>query len=328
MLVVIISKSQDPGANGVVKWLSRWKHDYLRLNTDDDKHQITNLKLTESGFSFEVDGQCIDCEDIKSLWFRKGSLRPKFEFKHSNIENFQILSREINNRQYYEHRKSKEYLLHLMFMRQSRCLGNPLLSDPNKLIVLDFAKNAGLKIAPFSIGQRLDPEQSESPSNYVTKAISDGMYLWDYEDSQKGFFSYTEELSEVLKNRSSTPFPLSFIQKKIDKLYEVRAFFLDGNFYCIAIISQNDPQTSVDYRKYNDEMPNRNIPYELPENIQDKLRNLFSMLNLNTGSVDLIRDCNGDYIFLEINPSGMYGPIISHANVDVNRLIATWLVSE
>ena len=48
-------------------------------------------------------------------------------------------------------------------------------------------------------------------------------------------------------------------------------------------------------------------------------------LKINTCSIDLIVDENGEYIFLEVNPGGQYGPLDEICNMAIDRLIAEWL---
>ena len=47
--------------------------------------------------------------------------------------------------------------------------------------------------------------------------------------------------------------------------------------------------------------------YELPEEISCKLCQMMNELNLDFGAIDLIRKPDGEYVFLEVNPSGEWG---------------------
>ncbi len=49
-------------------------------------------------------------------------------------------------------------------------------------------------------------------------------------------------------------------------------------------------------------------------------------LNLNCGSVDLIKDKDGNYIFLEVNPNGQYGMVDAPCNFNLNEKIALTLI--
>lgn len=109
----------------------------------------------------------------------------------------------------------------------------------------------------------------------------------------------------------------------VEKKYEIRSFFIDNKFYSMAIFSQTDEQTKIDFRKYSN---NRNEPYKLPFDIENKLKSLFKKLDLNTGSIDLIVDKNDNYIFLEINPVGQYGMTSFPCNYNLEETIANYLL--
>lgn len=83
----------------------------------------------------------------------------------------------------------------------------------------------------------------------------------------------------------------------VKKSFEIRSFYLHGEFYSMAIFSQRNKQTSVDFRKYCTELPNKNEPFKLPDDIEEKLDKLYKKLDLNTGSADFIVDKEGNYVF-------------------------------
>jgi D-alanine-D-alanine ligase-like ATP-grasp enzyme len=49
--------------------------------------------------------------------------------------------------------------------------------------------------------------------------------------------------------------------------------------------------------------------------------------NLNTGSIDIIKDNNGEYIFLEVNPVGQFGMTSIPCNFYLEKKIAEYLIS-
>ncbi len=118
----------------------------------------------------------------------------------------------------------------------------------------------------------------------------------------------------------------SLFQHCIDKRYEVRVFYLDGQCYSWAILSQADAQTRTDYRRYNESRQNRVVPYLIPDALAAKLRALFGEVGLNTGSVDLMVDARDDYYFLEINPVGQFGLLSRSSNYQLESAIAQWLI--
>lgn len=114
-------------------------------------------------------------------------------------------------------------------------------------------------------------------------------------------------------------------QQKIDKNLEIRAFYLDGRCYSMAICSSFDKQTQVDYRRYNDVKPNRKVPYCLPSHIEKNIDALMKKLKLNCGSLDLILDNNGVYYYLEVNPVGQFGMVSFPCNYNLEKIIAEYL---
>jgi glutathione synthase/RimK-type ligase-like ATP-grasp enzyme len=122
-------------------------------------------------------------------------------------------------------------------------------------------------------------------------------------------------------------FSLSAFQEEIQKKYEIRVFYFFGKIYSMAIFSQNDSQTKTDFRIYNISKPNRNVPYSLPISVASKVKHLMKKLGLETGSIDLIKSINDEYIFLEVNPVGQFGMVSKPCNYNLEYIIAKKLIS-
>lgn len=136
-------------------------------------------------------------------------------------------------------------------------------------------------------------------------------------------FNYTQKIN--LEKIETNSFAVSLVQNYIEKKYELRVFYFEKLFYTMAIFSQNDSKTSVDFRNYNKEKPNRTVPYKLPYEVEQKLINLMDKLDLNCGSIDMIVEKNNEYVFLEVNPIGQFGMISSPCNYNLERIIAKYL---
>jgi glutathione synthase/RimK-type ligase-like ATP-grasp enzyme len=120
----------------------------------------------------------------------------------------------------------------------------------------------------------------------------------------------------------------SLLQHSIPKLYELRIFYLGGDFYSMAIFSQEDEQTKTDFRNYNYQKPNRTVPYKLPQEIEDKLDKFMKEMDLDTGSIDMIVTPRYEYVFLEVNPVGQYEMTSIPCNYYLNEKIAKYLTDE
>jgi glutathione synthase/RimK-type ligase-like ATP-grasp enzyme len=122
-------------------------------------------------------------------------------------------------------------------------------------------------------------------------------------------------------------FAESLFQALIPKKYEIRSFFFQDKFYSMAIFSQNDDQTKVDFRNYNWKKPNRNVPFQLPAWLEDKLYKLMKLLGLHSGSFDLIFTPEGEYVFLEVNPVGQFGMVSIPCNYGLEKILAEYLAN-
>ncbi len=129
---------------------------------------------------------------------------------------------------------------------------------------------------------------------------------------------------DKLPERNVT-FSPSLFQREVEKVFEIRSVYLLGKFYSMAIFSQEDIQTNLDYRNYNRDKPNRCIPFALPTSIEQKLEKVANELNMKFCSFDLIRDNSGDYVFIEVNPEGQIGWVSRNCNYYIEREISKHL---
>ncbi len=135
----------------------------------------------------------------------------------------------------------------------------------------------------------------------------------------------TNELIDTSNDEEIFP---TLVQEKIEKLFEIRSFFLKGEFYSMAIFSQTSSQTQLDFRNYDFEKPNRTIPFKIPTKIEKKLARLFKILNLNSGSLDMIYTSDNKFKFLEINPVGQFGMVSFPCNYYLEELLMQKLTNE
>ena len=93
----------------------------------------------------------------------------------------------------------------------------------------------------------------------------------------------------------------------------------------MAIYSQQNKSTSIDYRRYDQTDPNRCVPFELPNDIKQSIFLLFEKLKLDSGSVDLIYSTSKKFYFLEVNPNGQFGNLSKNCNYFIEKEIANYL---
>jgi glutathione synthase/RimK-type ligase-like ATP-grasp enzyme len=94
-------------------------------------------------------------------------------------------------------------------------------------------------------------------------------------------------------------------QEHIPKAVDLRVTVIGDRLFPVAIYSQDVDVSRVDWRR-GDVSRLRHALHKLPPEIEQSCHKLLQRLGLNYGAIDLILTPDGEYIFLEINPSGQF----------------------
>lgn len=328
-MICIFSSPVDISTMEVMQWLNYLGvDDVIRINYNDGNNSSPTINIRENDFSFQLEGRVIYLKDIRAVWYRKGANWMCDHFFSVTANVHKRFIDHINYRLKSEEAKLAEYLHYIIENTVPLVLGSSVKLDLNKLVTLQAAKQVGLLVPEFFISNNKQDIKKifyELP-NLITKSLSEGLFLFEKEEAQLGYFSYTERVEEDMLQTLPEKISPSFLQKNINKKYEIRIFYLDNTCYPMVIFSQNDSQTQVDFRKYNEENPNRCVPFKLPAQIDEKIKQLFKKTGLNTGSVDLLVDKQNDFYFLEINPAGQFGMVSDPCNYYLEKKVALYLM--
>jgi ATP-GRASP peptide maturase of grasp-with-spasm system len=321
-MVLILSESNDTTTSQVMEWLIAMGKTVLRLNECDKMTAFSIINGNAQLQFFQMSTQqqvAFDLNAVDMFWFRKRTFNLKEwvgqQFGNACIEKY--IDRELGVTAAYLH-----YLL-----SQKPNLAVLFTASMNKLVVNQMAVAVGLQIPAYIISTQ-KAELYNFLANHndacITKAISETFFI----QVEGGFLvSYTEPANrQDLVDYGDNMMPV-LLQNKVDKKYELRIFYLNGTCYSSAIFSQNDKQTQVDFRKYNYAKPNRTVPFSLPAAVAEKIHLLMQQLNLKTGSIDMLVDQNGGYIFLEVNPVGQFGMVSEPCNYFLEQKVAQFLAA-
>ena len=328
-MICIFSTAIDHATTDVMRWLHHLgRNDVIRVNTrDPNTHTPIRLDIAAGTFYFQLDQQRIHLSEIEAVWYRKGKNWLCDQYYPVTVENHANFSAYLNNKLKTEESTLATYLHHLI-ESSVPVLGTAMKGNLNKLLVLQAARETGFLIPDFWVTNHAEAIQQllqQSP-DLITKAISDGLYFFEETETLTSYLSYTEQLDAKMMANMPEWISPSLLQENINKQFEVRVFFLAGTCYSMAIRSQSDEKTKTDFRKYNEEKPNRFVPFRLPPDIDQKIKRLFKRLDLNTGSVDLMVDQQDDFYFLEINPVGQFGMVSLPCNYFLEKQIALNLI--
>ncbi|MGH2666903.1 grasp-with-spasm system ATP-grasp peptide maturase [Flavobacterium sp.] len=304
-MILILSENKDSSTTQVIEWLNFFNKKWVRIN-GEEKIQI---ECIGEDFLFITDDFRFKLSEISSFWYRRGFFNIKLNLTEINEFNEQI-KREASVLIQYIHYK----------LFQIKHIDSIKNVSVNKLIINSQAEELGFltpKSYIFSNKTELKKVIDNNDEQFITKTIADGSFL-NFKDHL--VYNYTSKIN--LDNIVSEKFAPSLAQVYTKKKYELRIFYLLGRCYAMAIFSQKDDQTTIDFRNYNDDQPNRNIPYNLPIAIGTKVCQLMKKLNFDSGSIDMIVTPDNQFIFLELNPFGQFGMTSYPCNYNVEKIIA------
>ena len=328
-MIVIFSRGDDISTRDVGNRLIDMSQDVVIIEPIAAWESFS--EISEDGIIFESpDGKRYNLLDATACWWRRIGIGMKNLIgilPEKLVAGEYDLSKILNGpRNHFneELKDLRDYIYSTMYKKCSRHLGNPNCMAVNRIYMLDLAKEIGLRVPDYAVITNYNQlEKLERISDkFVSKAISNGIYDFLGHDA---YYTYTEAWDKAdYANKNIKLFP-SLVMSLIEKSFEVRSFYLNGEFYSMAIFSQRNKQTSVDFRKYCVEFPNKNEPFKLPDNVERKLDKLYKRLDLNTGSADFLVDKDGNYIFLEINPVGQFQMTSLPCNYNLEQKIANYL---
>ncbi|MDB4926571.1 MAG: peptide maturase, grasp-with-spasm system [Mucilaginibacter sp.] len=329
-MVFIQSQHFEISTNQVIDWLIFYQKPFIKLNYEDNNVEFISLDITEEGkvdIVLKVNDQLIELSKVTAYWHRRG----KMPLENISKSDYSILERDYGkniSKEVYDNLMQEKQTLNILidhlFASVPIKVGNPNRGTPIKLSVLLRAAKIGLKISPTMVTSKKQIMNGfrNQQGSIITKAIGENLFT---NGIKNNLMFYTEEIKEEHLDRFPDNFFYTLFQKKVLKKYELRIFYFHERMYGMAIFSQGDKHTQTDFRKYNTGIPNRNVPFKIPDDIKEKLTTLMKDMQLDTGSIDMIVDEDDNFIFLEVNPVGQFGMVSLPCNYQLEREIAHYL---
>lgn len=329
-MIVIFSNENDISTLEVTKRLKQMQQDVIIIEPESAENRLVSIDDNTILFKNVKTGMVYNLLEASACWWRRSGLGMKNfstelpkEFVLDGVD-LTSLIHGPNSLTFLEMNDLRDYIFTKMYDTCRIKIGNPHIMGLNRLNVLDTARAYGLKTPNYAIISNYNQLQNFNniSDSFVSKAIYNGIYQVS---GNMSYYSYTEAHNKKdFKDKDLPVFP-SLVTSLVEKNYEIRSFYLDGRFYSMAIFSQKNSQTKVDFRKYSDVKPNKNEPFQLPKNIEAKLEAIFKKYDLNCGSADFMVNKDNDYVFLEINPVGQFGMTSLPCNYDLEQKIANYL---
>jgi ATP-GRASP peptide maturase of grasp-with-spasm system len=316
--IIIFSEETDATTTDVISWILSFGKLPIRINRDDNNFQIHSISTNEVRFSTSYGRYTLYKGDV--FWFRRAGKYSVFQTREHNIDKFNAKS--FN---FLETQNVWDTTI-LWALRNGNCLDNPFNADVNKITVLEIATKLGLLVPEWIVAgtQEQVHKFAANKNKIAAKTFTALLYI----KGKKSIKQLTGCIDNTLIKNIPEVFTPMIFQKYIEKKYELRSFLFDKKLYSMAIFSQRDNRTKIDFRNYNDNNPNRSIPYNLPKAYEIKLIHLAKALGLDTGSFDILVDGSDNYYFLEVNPVGQFGMVSYPCNYNIEKKVAEYLFKQ
>ncbi|MDE3073850.1 MAG: hypothetical protein KGJ86_00345 [Chloroflexota bacterium] len=297
-MIIILTHKIDLCADLAIPRLQARGQRVLRVNLEDYPLDIALTYSLQSASAprLTVYGKPHELSDVRAVWYRV-----PFEYSVRRWAEDYQLTRFIEascNHIWYP----LEFFLNDCFW-----LDRPIsvIGASYKLRQLQVASRIGLQV-PKTCATN-DPEAARSfYESLGHKVAIKTMCGGGIRDGENVNVVYTNRVTQAdMKHIDSVrECPCQF-QEYIPKAYELRVIVVADQTFAIEIHSQQSEKAKHDWRHYDlDNVPH--APHQLPSDIHDKCVALTEALGLHYGAIDMIVTSGGDYIFLEINPTGQY----------------------
>ncbi|MBB3118352.1 ATP-grasp domain-containing protein [Pseudoduganella violacea] len=303
--VLIVTNSFDLHADLVVPLLTARDCAVFRINLDafPRDYQICQL-FTNNKMSSEIrhlpTGASIDLAEVGAVWTRKPA-------------DFAFASEDLSAQERaYAKMETEHALFGLLYTLDCYWMSHPvaLRGAMWKGEQLQRAMTMGFRV-PASIvtnsPERVRAFKESVQGDLVFKCLSSPMLGAEAvadEDRIATGLATTIVTDEMMESLDAVSEVACHFQEYIHKQYELRVTIIAGRIFAAKLHSQDDPRTAVDSRDMSAE-----ILYEateLPDEVKERCLVFVQSYGLNYSALDLIVTPEGEYVFLENNPSGQF----------------------
>ena len=319
-MILILTIDNDISVDRVEEWLLVYQGNYLRVNSGGFNRGLRYIEpFSNTVFEFDNDVR-LDARNVNVVynrkWFPNEYLNRIAINDNKDWSLVDFLKRENNEFNYF----------FFNALNEAKWINTHKASGINKLDQMLLAIAVGLRV-PDSI---VTSEKAKVAAFFekhngkiITKSLVARLNIKFDGDS---YANYTTAVDEAFLSELPERFHHSLFQECIVKQFEIRVFYLDGKFYSVAYFTEQDDLSFVDYRLSYRSPTFRTEVFNLPQEVKDKLKTFMQRANLITGSFDIIYSINGEFVFVEVNPSGIFDNVSAAGNFNIEKEFAKMLI--
>jgi len=193
------------------------------------------------------------------------------------------------------------------------------LNWDNKIRQYSLAMRLGIKFPETIITNQLSKAKEFTKNRRcIVKQLSDIAFAPI--DPEEGLTSiYTNELNRSDIDSESLQDCPALIQELIEKRYDIRYYYIDGDHYAFKINSQESECSMIDFRRDH----TLDLIYFKPNNNLVKVVDCIAeQSGLKYMALDFAEDLNGEFVFFEFNPTGNWLWIEQKTEIPLSKYIA------
>jgi hypothetical protein len=118
----------------------------------------------------------------------------------------------------------------------------------------------------------------------------------------------------------------TIFQAEVPKAVELRVTVVGRRLFAAEIRSQQTRHSQLDWRRGQDDLQYGH--HDLPADQQRRCLDLLAGFGLQYGTIDLILQPDGRYVFLELNPNGQYMWLEVQTGLPISQAIADFLAGD
>ena len=310
---LIISSTIDFSTDLVCYRLLSAGKRFYRLNRDEfSKHRI-EVDLQKKDMRIEIEDKVHSAcfEEVKGIYFRA----PVFLRTQSK--------KELTLNEQLERNQWSSFLRNLIVFKNAFWINNPVdvYRAENKMYQLCIAQECGFKI-PKTMITNSSKIQINDDNEYIIKSLDTALF-YDMEKKREMFTYSNVVRGEELREYDLKQAPI-FVQEFLEPKIDCRITYINDKIFSV-MIKKNDKGIYGDWRFYKEQLDY--VPFTLPVHVKRSINQLMNKLNLKFGGVDLAY-VNGEYYFIEVNPTGEWGWLEIRAGMDISSAIKDALCEE
>ena len=304
MRVLVLTEKDDLAADLVVLKLQERGVRYRRLNVDMFPADLTISYNPESSSAmFHADGERFCSTEVSSVWCRR--------------------SRRFSPHDSYAHRESQAFLEWLWGQMAWIWVNSPpaVADASNKLWQLRTASKIGFDVPATLVTNQVEQVRDTfGPGPVVVKTI--GGAAIDRNGTRQHLFSQLLPLADL--DPAAVKAAPCIFQEPVKPGMDVRVTVVGNHVFATDI---ETPAGPVDWRAAPPKAV-RYCPVDLPAEVAKRCLALCRIAGLTYGAFDFVRQPEGQYVFLEVNPAGQWGWIERATGQPITGAIVDALVCQ